>query len=578
VRKVAIALSTATILLALTGLLAVDLWRWHAQTLKAAEARALTLSHVLAAYVRETFSAGDAALRQLAIHSLRVGGPDAPDSEWTAAIEAADASMSTIGFISVVDRHGIIRHSTEHVLVGQSRESDLIFQRLRSVSRDELAIDVPLPSARQPSDYFIPLGRRLVDNEGRFAGAIVAMFMPAELRSFFQTVGAGQQGVVWVFHPDGMVVLREPAADSLGGSTVRGNPIFDAASTGVASGTLRGLAGLDGRAAISAFRRTSEPPLVVAVSLDRDEVLAEWRQIALGSLSFFAMSSVLLLAVTFGLFRQMDAKARAEMALGDAQRVENERLQATNRLLTASLDREQAARQEAEAANAVKDQFLMTVSHELRTPLTAIYGWARMLAAGTVGGPQRDSAVRTIVRNARAQMRIIDDLLDASQVMNGTLRLDLRPIDAARAVGDAVDSMRPAADAKSIALHVSVDATPCELVADGDRLQQIVWNLVSNAVKFTPPGGSVSVRVQAAGGAGAVEIVVSDTRCGISSDFLPHVFDRFRQQDGGTKRRHGGLGLGLAIVRSLVDLHGGTVLAASEGEGRGATFTVRLPI
>jgi len=197
-----------------------------------------------------------------------------------------------------------------------------------------------------------------------------------------------------------------------------------------------------------------------------------------------------------------------------------------------------------------------------------------MLTTGSVRDSQRDAAVGTIEKNARAQMRIIDDLLDAARVMNGKLRLDLHPIDAGSIVRDAVETIRPAASAKSIGLDAAIEG-PCHLVADGERLQQIVWNLLSNAVKFTPEGGSVSVGARRAGS--SVEITVTDTGAGISPAFLPYVFDRFRQQDGGTNRQHGGLGLGLAIARSLVELHGGTISVDSDGPGRGARFTMRLP-
>ncbi len=244
-------------------------------------------------------------------------------------------------------------------------------------------------------------------------------------------------------------------------------------------------------------------------------------------------------------------------------------------MLAAALEREQGARREAETASALKDQFLMTVSHELRTPLTAIYGWARMLVTGTMNEHQRGSALQTIERNARAQMHIIDDLLDVSRVMGGKLRLDIRSVDLAGVVRDAVETVRPAAHAKGMQIDVRIDEAAGAVAGDPERLQQVVWNLLSNAVKFTPAGGRVTASVHALRTGSEVEI--TDNGEGISAAFLPHVFDRFRQQDAGTKRRYGGLGLGLAIVKNLVEMHGGSVSAASEGSGRGATFRVRLP-
>ncbi|HEY0171217.1 MAG TPA: PAS domain-containing protein [Pyrinomonadaceae bacterium] len=239
------------------------------------------------------------------------------------------------------------------------------------------------------------------------------------------------------------------------------------------------------------------------------------------------------------------------------------------------LAREQAARAEAEAANRTKDEFLATLSHELRTPLTAILGWASMLADGYVAEEMRAEALGVIYRNARSQAQLIDDLLDVSRIITGKLRLDIGPVDLAAVVEAAVAVVRPAASAKGVRLQAVFDPGVGTVSGDPDRLQQVVWNLLSNAVKFTPDGGDVQVRLGRAGT--HVEVAVSDTGQGIAPEFLPHVFDRFRQADMGTTRRHGGLGLGLSIVRHLVELHGGTVEAESPGGGLGTTFRVTLP-
>ena len=240
------------------------------------------------------------------------------------------------------------------------------------------------------------------------------------------------------------------------------------------------------------------------------------------------------------------------------------------------LAREQAARAEAEAANRIKDEFLATLSHELRTPLTAILGWAKLLADGEVAPERTADAFAAIHRNARAQAQLIDDLLDVSRVITGKLRIEVTNVNLAAVVEAAASVVRPAAAAKGVGLHVQVEAEASTVNGDAARLQQVVWNLLSNAVKFTPAGGRVEARVRRAGS--QLEVAVSDTGQGIPPEFLPHVFERFRQADMGTTRRHGGLGLGLAIVRHLVELHGGTVEASSEGLGRGSTFSVRLPL
>ena len=230
----------------------------------------------------------------------------------------------------------------------------------------------------------------------------------------------------------------------------------------------------------------------------------------------------------------------------------------------------------AQEANRAKDEFLATLSHELRTPLTSIMGWAEMLSLGMLDETGRRHAVDVIEKSARAQAQLIADLLDVSRISAGRLRLDVRPTDLRSVIVAAADVVRPAADARSIRLDLKFDPKVGRVSGDPDRLQQVVWNLLSNAVKFTPEGGRVSVRTAVAGH--QAEVAVTDTGPGIKPEFLPHVFDRFRQAENHMTRAHGGLGIGLSIVRHLVELHGGTVRAESEGEGRGATFRVRLPL
>jgi PAS domain S-box-containing protein len=239
------------------------------------------------------------------------------------------------------------------------------------------------------------------------------------------------------------------------------------------------------------------------------------------------------------------------------------------------LQSERQAREEAERASRAKDEFLATLSHELRTPLNAILGWVRILEARPDDPAMTAEAIGVISRNARAQADLIADLLDMNRIMSGKIRLDLHDVPLADVVAQAIEAIRPSADAKQVALDAALDHATGTIRADASRLQQILWNILSNAVKFTPKGGRV--RILLAPIDGQAEIVVSDTGAGIDPRFLPYVFDRFRQADSSTTREHGGLGLGLAIVRNLVDLHGGTVRAESAGAGRGATFTIRLP-
>ncbi len=238
--------------------------------------------------------------------------------------------------------------------------------------------------------------------------------------------------------------------------------------------------------------------------------------------------------------------------------------------------REQAARFEAEAANRAKDEFLATISHELRTPLSAILGWARLLRIGELEEQAATKAVETIERSAKAQAQLIDDLLDVSRIISGHLRIDFKPLNLLLPIEAALESVRPAAQAKSIQLEAELDSAAGAVMGDATRLQQIVWNLLSNAVKFTPKDGRVEIRLERDDS--HAQIIVTDTGAGIRPEFLPYVFERFRQADSSDTRQHGGLGLGLAIVRSLVEMHGGTVNVASAGEDQGATFTVRIPL
>lgn len=241
----------------------------------------------------------------------------------------------------------------------------------------------------------------------------------------------------------------------------------------------------------------------------------------------------------------------------------------------ALLIRERDARKHAEEADRLKDEFLATLSHELRTPLTSILGWASMIRNGEVEGSNASRAIETIERNARSQARLIDDLLDVSRIITGNLRLDLHPLNLAPIVEAAIDALRPTADVKGIQIRTETSGT-CLVKGDPNRLRQVIWNLLSNSIKFTQRGGIVSIRLGCDGS--TVHLTVADTGEGIAAEFLPYVFDRFRQAEGSISRKQGGLGLGLAVVRHLVELHGGSISAESGGIGQGSSFTVELPL
>ncbi|HEX8172510.1 MAG TPA: ATP-binding protein [Thermoanaerobaculia bacterium] len=281
-----------------------------------------------------------------------------------------------------------------------------------------------------------------------------------------------------------------------------------------------------------------------------------------------------LLPLFGALFRAEDSSARASVETNMARQAARQASQLASKL-DATRAELQHALAAAETASRARDEFLATVSHELRTPLTSIIGWIQLLRV------ERDEAsltegLETIDRNARAQSRLIEDILDFSRINAGKLRLEVRPLDLADVVDAAIDVVRPAADAKGVHIERALDAEAGHVSGDVDRLQQVVWNLLANAVKFTPRDGSVTVRLERV--EAHCELTVTDTGEGISPTFLPYVFDRFSQADSSSTRAHGGLGLGLGIVRHLVELHGGTVQAFSNGEGEGATFAVRLPL
>ncbi len=259
---------------------------------------------------------------------------------------------------------------------------------------------------------------------------------------------------------------------------------------------------------------------------------------------------------------------RLQAEIEERLRAENEREEL--------LARERLLRGQAEELSRLKDEFLATMSHELRTPLNAIFGWITLLRTRRLDEATQARALETIERNARAQKRLIEDLLDVSRIVTGKMALELGDVAPRRIVEGAIATMQPAARAKEVSIVPALGEVTAVVRGDFARLQQVVCNLLSNAVKFTPPGGRIDVELAMI--ADQVQISVADTGQGIKPEFLPHVFERFRQEDGSIRRRHGGLGLGLAIVRHLVDLHCGTVEARSEGEGRGARFIVRLPI
>ena len=269
-----------------------------------------------------------------------------------------------------------------------------------------------------------------------------------------------------------------------------------------------------------------------------------------------------------------DMNGQPERFDGTTRDITRDKLSAQERSML--LEGERAARHEAERVSGIKDEFLATLSHELRTPLSAIFGWTQLLIARRDDPNTLAHGLDVIDRNVRVQMQLIEDLLDVSRIISGKVRLDIQRVNVPEIIDAAIESVKPAADAKGIRLERMIDTHASPVSGDPGRLQQVLWNLLTNAIKFTDKGGRVQVMAGLADS--DAEICISDTGQGISADFLPDLFSRFTQADSSTKRKHGGLGLGLSIVQSLIEMHGGTVKATSPGEGQGATFIVRLPL
>ena len=326
----------------------------------------------------------------------------------------------------------------------------------------------------------------------------------------------------------------------------------------------------DGRPALVA--RATEADLRAAAQTD--EQLALLRQLGLKSwtvtplIAHERVLGALILAISESARRYgpMDLAFATVVARHAAAVIEGARL----------FREAEAARHAAEAANRSKDEFLSTLSHELRNPLNAVHGWASLIERGQLGEAQTRRAVQIIVRNVNAQIRLVDDLLDMSKVVSGRMRLTVQPVDLRDVIENGIEAVRHAAEAKGVRLQPVLQEPGLLINGDAGRLEQVVWNLLENAVKFTPKDGRVQIHLQRV--RSHVEIVVSDTGQGIAADVLPYVFDRLRQGEGGSARSHGGLGIGLALVRHLVELHGGSVYAESPGEGKGATFVVKLPL
>ena len=388
-------------------------------------------------------------------------------------------------------------------------------------------------------------------------------------------------GAVALVDATGVIVARTRDEATAVGTRVQ--PVF-ADLTSRSNEAAARLEVRDGSESYVSFSRSPRTGLVVGMGISTAEVDGPITRLmwVLSAVWLVIIGTGAGLGFLFGgaIVRALSGASRAALALAsdDDVVVRGSRIAEIDDLATGlrgAAETLRARNRERDDAARLKDEFLMTISHELRTPLTAIVGWARMLSTGQIRDNQRPDAITAIERNANALHQLVNDLLDVSRIVSGKLRLDMQAVALPAIVSAALDTIRPAAEAKRITLATHVD-DEAPVRGDGGRLQQVIWNLLSNAIRFTPAGGRIDVTVARAGD--SAEIVVRDSGSGISPGFLPYVFDRFRQESTGTKRPHGGLGLGLAIVRHLVELHGGTATAENNAPPPGATFRIRLPI
>jgi signal transduction histidine kinase/CheY-like chemotaxis protein len=450
----------------------------------------------------------------------------------------------------------------------------------RQVAANGSTVVSPMYELNGATGHFLMVGIPVI-RDGVVTMALGARVRSESFSALLRQQQAPPNGVVAVVDSGHRLVARSKQEDAYIGTSA-GNAFVEITSR-LAEGSWT-TETKEGVPAYSAFSRSPRTGLTVGLALPREEVDGPIRRI----LWILALSWIAVLSVGAGLgvllghivIRAMSSASHAANALARGEPVaptssritEIDDLSTGIRQAAVTLA---ARNRERDEASRLKDEFLMTVSHELRTPLTAIYGWARMLATGQIRDAQRPRAIDAIERNAAALQQLVNDLLDVSRVVSGKLRLDVQAVTLPEVVAFAIDAIRPAADAKDISVVMTVGELDVAVSGDSGRLQQVVWNLLSNAVRFTPVDGRIDVVIERV--PEGVAIVVRDSGTGVPPEFLPHAFERFRQGVSGTTRAHGGLGLGLAIVRHLVELHGGTVTVENNTPAPGATFRVVLP-
>jgi signal transduction histidine kinase/ActR/RegA family two-component response regulator len=551
-RKLAIGLMSALVLIALIGLRSADLLRRRAQILRDGDRRAQNLALILDGYLRGAFVAADAALRQVALQSQRLGGPTASNDEWLPALQVARVGLTGVGSMSVVDATGTIRHSTQPAIVGQSRRDQFVFTSLSSDTTDRLVADLPFRIATANRAYVIPVARRIVTRAGAFDGIVVASMFPDSLRSFFRNVDVGREGSVAVFHDGGVVLFREPLDRNPIGESATGSPMFEAARRIGGTGLYRGRADMDGPVLRTAFRALPSEHFIIGVSLSEHELVAEWQRDALTSLSVAVVATLVLIALVLLLYRQMDVRHSAEQALMRAQRLES------------------------------LGQLTGGVAHDFNNLLTVILGNVSLLKtmAGKSVIPAEDELLAEIERAGRRAADLTRQLLAFAR------RQPLMPriVDLGQAVASAEPMLRRVAGDRA-PLRVVPGTAPCLANVDPVHVETALLNLCINARDAMPDGGTLIIETGTvtldehyARSAGDIApgryslITVNDSGGGILPEHVPRVFEPFFT----TKAPGSGTGLGLSMVYGFVKQSGGHVKVYSE-VGRGTSVTMYFP-
>jgi signal transduction histidine kinase/ActR/RegA family two-component response regulator len=552
--KRTIALLTTGALVTLIALRGVALWDLRQKTLEAGERRAANLALISATHVRAAFAAADATLRQLTVYSRQIGGPAAPVDRWEPMLTPSMTQLNGLGSISVVDASGIIRHSTIQAIVGQARHETSIFKQLVATPRDALLADTPFRSVISSRLMLIPIGRRLVNDDGRFAGAVVATFTSAELRNFYQSIDVGRGGEIWVFHPEGFVMFHVPSTTEALGENAAGNPLFEHTRNLTQPDTARMPARDGAPATLTAFRPIGEPPLFAVVSLNESELLANWRR-------ELAISSVVLGLVAVGfaavlrlVFRQLDARAAVEETLARAQRLDaigqltGGVAHDFNNLLTAIMLNLSALKFEPGASARSKTEAVHLDEIEKAAQRAALL-------------------VQQMLTFARRQP-LQPKLVDLNQ-----LGRDLQPM-LTRMLGE------------DITVKLELATEPCSAEVDPVQVESALVNLCVNARDAMPRGGVLRIatavttldKADRRENADAIpgryaELQVSDTGTGIAPEVLPKIFEPFFT----TKAVGAGTGLGLSMVYGFVKQSGGHVKVQTE-VGRGTQVKLYFPL